>query len=94
MSVSLQDDNPLGEEFGEYHAIYSPLFRRREQREGSSLYWQGLLVERPGKSVEPMVIALRGCHSQNIRALQPFLGEGRWEDAAILEQPWAEVEHT
>jgi len=33
-------DNLLGE-LREYHAIYSPLFQQREQREWSALYLQG-----------------------------------------------------
>lgn len=94
MSVSLQDINQLVEELGEYPAIYSPLFRRREQREWSSVYLQGLLLELPRKSVEPMVMALRGCHGNDIRAVQQFLGEGSWEDEAILKRYWVEVDHT
>lgn len=94
MSVSLQDVNQLVEELGEYHAIYSPLFRRREQREWSSLYLQGLLLELPRKSIEPMIIALRGTASNDIRAMQQFIGEGSWEDEAILERHWVEVDHT
>lgn len=94
MSLSLQDVNQLVEDLEEYHAIYSPLFQRREQREWSSLYLQGLLLELPRKSVEPMVIALRGSNSHDIRAMQQFLGEGSWVDETILQQHWSEVEHT
>jgi SRSO17 transposase len=94
MSLSLQDANQLVKELEAYHAIYSPLFRRREQREWSSLYLQGLLSELPRKSVEPMVIALRGSQSSVIRAMQQFLGEGSWEDETILKRHWVEVEAT
>lgn len=94
MSLNPQEVNQLVEELGDYHAIYSPLFRRREQREWSSLYLQGLLSELPRKSIEPMVIALRGTDSNDIRAMQQFLGEGRWEDETILERHWEEVNDT
>jgi len=43
-------------ELQEYHAIYSPLFRRREQREESEKYLKGLLSEIENKSVESMVL--------------------------------------
>jgi hypothetical protein len=32
-------------ELQEYHAIYSPLFQRREQRQWSAAYLHGLLIE-------------------------------------------------
>jgi SRSO17 transposase len=94
MSLSLQDVNQLVEELGEYHAIYSPLFQRREQLDWSSLYLQGLLSELPRKSVEPMVIAVGGSDGNAIRAMQQFLGEGSWADEPILEQHWVEVAET
>ena len=35
MELSPQAIDNLGEELRAYHAIYSPLFQRREQREGA-----------------------------------------------------------
>jgi SRSO17 transposase len=75
-----------------YHAIYSPLFQRREQREWSERDMHGLLLERPRKSIEPMVLALEGPHRQAVRAMQQFLSESAWDDEAILARHWPEVE--
>jgi len=71
----------LLEELQAYHAYFSPLFARREQREWGLQYVQGLLSDLPRKSVEPMALALP---EGNVRAMQQFLGKGAWEDAAIL----------
>ena len=94
MELNAEEIGQLSEELEDYHAIYSPLFQRREQREWSSLYLQGLLLELPRKSIEPMVLALRGANGNNVRAMQQFIGEGRWEDERILTQHWLEVERT
>jgi len=64
-----------------YHAYFSPLFARREQRGWGLQYMQGLLADLPRKSVEPMALALP---EGNVRAMQQFLGEGAWDDHAIL----------
>ena len=79
----------------EYHAIYAPLFTRREQREWAELYLRGLIspdVER--KSIEPMVLAIKGVDVNAIRAVQQFTGAGGWENAKILKRHWQEVEVT
>lgn len=82
----------LIEELGPYHAIYSPLFRRREQRQWSQQYLHGLLLELPRKSIEPMVLALEGANRNTVRAMQQFLSEGAWEDNPILQRHWQEVD--
>jgi SRSO17 transposase len=33
-----------------------------------------------------MVLALKGPAASTVRAVQPFLGEGAWDDAALLER--------
>jgi hypothetical protein len=48
----------LVEELRVYHAIYSPLFHRREQREWAAKYLHGMLLELPRKSIEPLVLAV------------------------------------
>lgn len=77
-----------------YHQIYSPLFQRREQRENAELYLRGLLSPLERKSVEPMVLELMGVDRNAIRSLQYFVSDGTWDDAAILQRHWAEVERT
>jgi len=67
-----------------YHAQFHDRFARREQREWSAFYLQGQLSALERKTVEPMVLALRGADRAAVRAVQQFLGEGAWEDAPIL----------
>ena len=92
LDLAPQDLEPLVDELRAYHAIYSPLFQRREQREWSAKYLHGLLLELPRKSIEPMVLALEGANRNAVRAMQQFLSEGTWDDDAILRRHWQEVE--
>src|SRR5918998_3870396 len=87
-----EDLEALVDELKAYHAIYSPLFQRREQREWSEKYLHGLLLELPRKSIEPMVLALQGANRNAVRAMQQFLSEGAWDDDAILRRHWQEVD--
>jgi SRSO17 transposase len=79
----------------EYHAIFSPLLRRREQREWMEFYLQGLLSpEMDRKSIEPMVLNIKGADENAVRAVQQFIGEGGWEDDPIRKRHWVEVNTT
>jgi SRSO17 transposase len=89
-----QDIDNLVDELRAYHTIYSPLFQRREQREWASDYLQGLLLTIPRKSIEPMVLALKGADANAIRAMQQFVSDGAWADTPILETHWHEVDQT
>ena len=86
------DIEHLVEELRAYHAIYSPLFQRREQREAAYTYLQGLLAPLPRKSIEPMVLAVDGVAPKAVRAMQSFISEGQWNDERLLHQHWKEVE--
>src|SRR3989442_15720150 len=57
MDLAIQDIQDLVEELRAYHAIYSPLFQRREQRAAAHTYLQGLLATLPRKAIEPMGLA-------------------------------------
>jgi DDE superfamily endonuclease len=63
------------EELRSYHALYRLLFQRREQREQADTYLQGLLLELPRKSIEPLVLALEGAKSHAVRAMQQVISE-------------------
>ena len=91
MDLTARDLADLVEEVRAYHALYSPLFQRREQREQAAKYLQGLLLELPRKSIEPLVLALEGAKSQAVRAMQQFISEGSWDDTALLPRHWQEV---
>ena len=92
MELTPQAIDNLVEELRAYHAIYSPLFQRREQREGAAQYLHGLLLDLPRKSIEPMVLALEGAQSQAVRPLPWFIPEGAWDDEALLPRHWQEVD--
>ena len=92
MDLAIQDIAHLVEEWRAYHAIYSPLFQRREQREAAHSYLQGLLATLPRKSIEPMVLAVDGVAPKAVRAMQSFISEGQWNDERLIQQHWKEVE--
>ena len=94
MSLRPQDVESLVDELQAYHAIYSPLFQRREQRQWSADYLRGLLLDIRRKSIEPMILALHGADFNAIRALQQFVSEGAWRDETILKRHWRAVDET
>jgi SRSO17 transposase len=68
-------------------ALFDDLFERREQSECSEFYLRGQLSAIDRKTVEPMVLALKGPDPAAGRRVQQFLGEGAWSDQAILQRP-------
>ena len=91
MALAIQDIAHLVEELRAYHAIYSPLFQRRAQREAAHASLQGLLATVPRKSIEPMGLAVDGVAPQAVRAMQSLSSEGQWHAERLLRQPWKEV---
>jgi SRSO17 transposase len=92
LALTPQAIDHLIEHLRAYHALYSPFFQRREQREGAQTYLYGLLLELPRKSIEPMVLALEGANATAVRTVQLFISEGAWDDAAILKRHGQEVD--
>jgi SRSO17 transposase len=82
----------LVEERRESHAISSPVFQRRAQREGADKSLRGLLLEIPRKSSEPLVLALEGANAKAVRTLPWFSSEGTWDDEALRHRHWQEVD--
>ncbi len=80
----------LAEELVAYHQHFAPLFYRREQREWAAVYLRGLLTaDVPRKNVEAMALRLLGVGpyaERQVRALQQFIGEGAWNDDALLAE--------
>src|SRR5262245_14944096 len=80
----------VGEELAAYHAHFASLFARREQRRWAAVYLRGLLLaEVRRKNVEAMALRLLGAGpdaARQVRALQQFIGEGAWDDEAILAE--------
>jgi SRSO17 transposase len=83
--LTTRDIEQLGEELLAYQAEYADLFVRREQREWAAFYMRGQLSALPRKTVEPMVLQLKGADPAAVRAGQQFLGEGSWDDDGILQ---------
>jgi len=87
-ALTAADLDGLVEELVAYHAHFAPLFQRREQRAWAAVYLRGLLTaDVPRKNVEALALRLLGAGpdaDRQVRALQQFVGEGGWDDAAIL----------
>ena len=87
-TLSVCDVADLVDELATYHAYIAPCFRRYEQRAWAEVYLRGLLTaDVPRKNVEAMALRLFGSGPDapaTVRALQQFVGEGGWEDTAIL----------
>jgi SRSO17 transposase len=85
-----EDLATVGEELAAYHAHFAPLFARREQRAWAAVYLRGLLTaDVRRKNVEAMALRLLGAGpdaARQVRALQQFIGEGAWDDAALLAE--------
>ena len=92
MDLAIQDIEHLVEALRAYHAIYSPLFQRREQRESAYTSLQGLLATLPRKSIEPMVLAVDGVAPKAVRAMQSCISAGPWNDERLLHQHGKAVE--
>jgi SRSO17 transposase len=81
----------LAEALLEYHTAFAPLYYRREQAHWGYKYLQGLMLPLERKSIEPMALALEG---GNVQAMQQFIGQGQWQDTALLQQHWRLVNET
>src|SRR5260370_39538579 len=90
VTLTPADVADVGEEVARYHARFARLFARREQRAWAEVYLRGLLIaDVPRKNVEAMALRLLGAGPQaarQVRALQQFIGEGAWEDEALLAE--------
>jgi SRSO17 transposase len=84
MHVAVRDVEAMAEELVTSHTTFADLFQRREQREWSAFYLRGQLSDLERKTVEPMVLAVHGPDPAAVRAGQQFLGQGAWDDTAIV----------
>ncbi len=94
----MEEAATLAEELVAYHQHFAPLFSRREQREWAAVYLRGLLTaDVARKNVEAMALRLLGVgpHAERqVRALQQFIGEGKWDDEALLAEHQRQVDET
>jgi len=92
MDLAIQDSAHLVEELRAYHALYSPLLQRREQREAAHGSLPGVLATLPRQSLEPLGLAVAEVTPKAVRAMPSFISEGPWNDEQLLHQPWQAVE--
>lgn len=83
MDLEEADIEKLGQEFEEFHRLFTPAFCRVEQRDLSRLYLQGLMSSLQRKSMEPIALNLED--SNRVRSLQLFMGSGKWEKETMAD---------
>ena len=67
--------------FQDFHAYFAPVFGRKESREHSRHYLQGLLVQsQERRNAENLAETVPA----SPRALQRFLTESPWEDDGVI----------
>lgn len=91
LDLTPQEIAALAEELVHYHAAFADLYYRNEQAHWGYKYLQGLLLPIERKSIEPMALALEG---GNVQAMQQFIGQGQWQDEALLRQHWRLIDET
>jgi SRSO17 transposase len=85
-NLAVADLTAMADDLKEYHRLFDDLFVRSEQRAWSAFYLRGQLSSIERKTIEPMVLALKGADRAAVRAAQQFLGDGAWNDDTILER--------
>ena len=91
LRLTAADAEALRRDLAAYHALYAPLFQRRELKAQSLLYLEGLLSAERRKSVERMVLQQRGADSNAVRTVLLFVSQRRWPDGPLLQRHWEEV---
>jgi SRSO17 transposase len=83
LDLTEEDVRQLADELVAYHAEFAPLFFRREQKHWALKYLEGLLLPGPNKSVEAVALTVSDAI---VRDMQRFIGQGAWDDEAILHK--------
>ncbi len=82
-----RDLQAAADELINFHRLFHAVFQRREQREWSAFYLCGQLANLQRKTIEPMVLALRGADSNAMRGLQQYISQATWSaEKMILRQ--------
>lgn len=85
------DIEMISDELIAYHHLFDSVFYRREQRYWSRFYLCGQLSDLERKTIEPMILALSGPDANRVRAVQQFIGQGRWDTEKYMIQHQALV---
>ena len=91
LDLSPEEVVALADELVEYHAAFADLDSRQEQAHWGYQYLPGLMLPIERTSLEPMALAV---HGGAVQAMQQCIGQGQWQDEALLQQHWRLVDAT
>ncbi len=74
------------DELVSFHQLFQTIFQRREQREWSLFYLCGQLSNLPRKTIERMVLGLRGADRNTVRVAQRFISQGTWCAKRLIQR--------
>ncbi len=84
--LGARDVQASADELIAFPRLFRSVFRRREQREWSALYWCGQLSNLERKTLEPIVTAFCGPDPNAIRGLQQFVSQGTWSAGELIQR--------
>jgi SRSO17 transposase len=73
--LTQQDIDASADELVAHMQLWAEVWQRREQREWSAFYLCGQLANLERKTIEPMILALRGPNENAMRGLQQFISQ-------------------
>ncbi len=76
--LTQQDIDASADELVAYLRLWAKVWPRREQRDWSAFYLCGQLANLARKTIEPMVLGLKGPDEKAMRGLQQFIGQSEW----------------
>jgi len=76
--LSQQDIDVSADALVAFQQLFADLWERREQRDWSGFYLCGQLANLERKTIEPMVLGLKGPDENAMRGLQQFIGQSPW----------------
>lgn len=94
LKLTTREVDGLVDELRGYHRQVADIFQRREQRHWSLFYLCGQLSNLERKTIEPMVLALLGPDANAVRALDQFIGAGKWAAQKLIVRLQTVVAHT
>ncbi len=83
-----EDIERLVDEFQLFHSSFEPAFQRVEQVSLSQMYLQGLMSQVPRKNVEAIALSLGS--PQDVRGLQRFMSQYKWDEDVLRQIYWQE----
>ncbi len=76
--LAQQDIDASADELVAYLRLWAEQWPRHEQRDWSAVYLCGQLANLERKTIEPIVLALKGADGNAVRGLQQFIGQSDW----------------